>query len=87
LLKVIDVKSVETKTGALSGKTFLITGALSAVRSVIEKKIEEAGGTMVSGVSKRLNYLVVGNDPGSKLDKAKKLGTKIITEAELNQMF
>jgi DNA ligase (NAD+) len=81
------VKNVEVKTGTLTGKSFLITGTLSAVRSVIEKKIEEAGGTMVSGVSKRLNYLVVGDDPGSKLDKAKRLGVKIISEAELNGMI
>ncbi|HTN46270.1 MAG TPA: NAD-dependent DNA ligase LigA [Flavipsychrobacter sp.] len=75
--------------GSLEGKTFLFTGTLSHFkRSDAEARVEEKGGTIVSGVSSKLNYLVVGTDAGSKLEKAKKLGTvTILTEEEyLNMM-
>ena len=50
--------------------------------------VEKNGGKNVSGVSSKLNYLVVGEDAGSKLEKAKKINTvKIISEAELLQMI
>ncbi len=70
--------------GALSGKTFLFTGTLSQFkRSNAETMVEEKGGSILGGVSAKLNYLVVGEDAGSKLEKAKKLGTvHILTEQE-----
>lgn len=70
--------------GIFSGKTFLFTGTLSQLkRSDAEAMVEEQGGSILSGVSSKLNYLVVGEDAGSKLEKAKKLGTvAILTEAE-----
>lgn len=70
--------------GVLEGKTFLFTGTLSKFkRSEAEAMIEEKGGKKLSGVSSKLNYLVVGEDAGSKLEKAKKLGTvTILTEDE-----
>lgn len=78
LLKQIEVeKSALKKTeGPLSGKTFLFTGTmLSMTRAEGEKKVEAQGGTLASGVSKNLDYLVVGEGggAGSKLEKAKKL--------------
>lgn len=71
-------------SGSLQGQTFLFTGTLNQMkRSEAEALAEEHGGQIVSGVSKNLNYLVVGEDAGSKLEKAKKINTiKIITEAE-----
>ena len=74
--------------GNLEGQTFLFTGTLPTLkRSEAEAIVEENGGQIVSGVSAKLNYLVVGDDAGSKLDKAKKLNTvKIITEEEFLQM-
>lgn len=68
--------------GNLSGKTFLFTGTLPTLkRSDAEAMAEENGATILSGVSAKLNYLVVGEDAGSKLEKAKKINTvKIITE-------
>lgn len=71
-------------SGELSGKTFLFTGTLAQLkRSDAEAMAEEKGGTILSGVSSKLNYLVVGEDAGSKLEKAKKLGTvTILTEEE-----
>lgn len=73
--------------GQLAGKTFLITGTLSKSRKLIEADIVAAGGQIASGVSKTLSYLVVGTDAGSKLDKAQKLGVKIISEDELNALI
>jgi DNA ligase (NAD+) len=65
--------------GSLSGKTFLFTGTLSQFkRSEAEEMVEQQGGSILSGVSSKLNYLVVGADAGSKLEKAKKLGTVAI---------
>lgn len=75
--------------GVLEGKTFLFTGTLSKFkRSDAEAMVEERGGKKLSGVSSKLNYLVVGEDAGSKLEKAKKLGTiTILTEDEFLKML
>jgi DNA ligase (NAD+) len=75
------------KSGPLIGKTFIITGKLERMpRSAAEKWVEERGGTVLSSVSKKLDYLVVGEDPGSKLAKARKLGVIEITEKQLFEM-
>ncbi|MCD2424889.1 NAD-dependent DNA ligase LigA [Niabella pedocola] len=74
--------------GALAGQTFLFTGTLPTLkRSEAEAMAEAQGGKIVGGVSAKLNYLVVGEDAGSKLEKAKKINTvKIITEADFLKM-
>jgi len=88
LLKVVEIEVPKAVVGgALTGKTFLITGTLSAPRKAVEAKIEAAGGTMVGSVSKKLNFLVVGDDPGSKVDKAKAAGVPVIDEKELERMI
>ena len=83
-LQLINVKKEAVAAGNLSGQTFLFTGTLAKMkRSEAEAKAEAHGGIIVSGVSSKLNYLVVGEDAGSKLEKAKKINTiKIITEDE-----
>ena len=70
--------------GNLTGVTFLFTGTLPTLkRSAAEQMAEEHGGTILGGVSAKLNYLVVGEDAGSKLEKAKKISTiKVISEEE-----
>ncbi len=70
--------------GELEGKSFLFTGTLSRFkRSEAEAMVEAKGGTLLGSVSSKLNYLVVGEDAGSKLEKAKKLGTvAILSEDE-----
>lgn len=75
--------------GELAGKTFLFTGTLSQFkRSDAEAMVEEKGGSILGGVSSKLNYLVVGEDAGSKLEKAKKLGTvSILTEQEFLELI
>ena len=77
------------KGGNLSGQSFLFTGTLAKLkRSEAETLVEANGGTILSGVSSKLNYLVVGEDAGSKLEKAKKLASvKIITEEEFIKML
>ena len=75
--------------GNLSGQTFLFTGTLIKFkRSDAEALVEKNGGKIVSGVSSKLNYLVVGEDAGSKLEKAKKINSiKIISEEDFDKMI
>lgn len=71
----------------LGGKVFVLTGALSKPRGDFEKIIEENGGKTSSSVSKNTDFCLAGEDAGSKLDKAKKLGVKIISEQEFFKML
>jgi DNA ligase (NAD+) len=76
-------------TGHLfSNATFVLTGTLSSMtRTEAAKRIESCGGIVTETVSKKTSYLVVGESPGSKLDKAKKLGVPILTEHELLRLL
>jgi DNA ligase (NAD+) len=72
----------------LEGTTVLFSGTLSAMgRSEAEKLAEEAGADLVAGVSTKLDLLIVGKDPGSKLTKAGKLGIRIVTEEEFLRLI
>lgn len=83
-LQLKNTKKEAVARGELAGQTFLFTGTLSKMkRSEAEAIAEQHGGVIVSGVSAKLNYLVVGEDAGSKLEKAKKINTvKILSEDE-----
>lgn len=88
-LQMQNVKrAASTTANTLHEQTFLFTGTLNKLkRSEAEEIVEKHGGKIVSGVSSKLNYLVVGEDAGSKLEKAKKINTvKIITEDEFIAM-
>jgi len=75
-------------TGKLEGKTFVVTGSLEGYsRSEIEDLIRRLGGNASSGVSKNTDYLVAGKDPGSKFEKAKALGVKVINETEFRRLI
>jgi len=82
-------KQHSTEAGALAGKTFLFTGTLSHFkRSDAEEMVEAKGGKLLGGVSSKLNYLVVGEDAGSKLEKAKKISTvAILSETEFLELM
>src|SRR5450432_159714 len=79
-----NTRSERTVTGSLDSQSFLFTGSLSELkRNEAEAMVEAQGGKILSGVSSKLNYLVVGEDAGSKLEKAKKIPSiKILTEKE-----
>ncbi len=83
-LQLKNEKKQLARGGNLTGLTFLFTGTLPTLkRSEAETMVEENGGQILGGVSAKLNYLVVGEDAGSKLEKAKKINTvKIISEDE-----
>jgi len=87
-LQLKNEKKQLSASGNLTGQSFLFTGTLPTLkRSEAEAIVEANGGIILGGVSAKLNYLVVGEDAGSKLDKAKKLNTiKIISEEEFLQM-
>jgi DNA ligase (NAD+) len=71
-------------SGALSGKTVVITGTLPTMsRNEATEAIESAGGRVTNSVSKATSFLVAGDDAGSKLEKARALGVEIIDEDEL----
>jgi DNA ligase (NAD+) len=69
--------------GPLAGLTFVLTGALSIPREEARIRIEAAGGKVAATVSRKTSYLVAGDDPGTKLDKAREFGVKIIDEKTL----
>ncbi|OYT58869.1 DNA ligase (NAD(+)) LigA, partial [Thermoplasmatales archaeon ex4484_30] len=74
--------------GILEGKTFVFTGALKDFsREEAKAIVEELGGRASSSVSKNTDYVVVGENPGSKYEKAKRLGVKIISEEEFKKMI
>lgn len=81
---IILDKKASKDASKLEGKTFVLTGGLETLtREQVKDKIHDLGGSVSASVSKETDYVVVGSDPGSKYDKAKKLGVKIIDEKEL----
>jgi DNA ligase (NAD+) len=91
LLKKAGVKVIEPKAkdkGKLTDKTFVFTGTLRELgRDEARNLVESLGGMTTSGVSKKVDYVVVGEDPGSKFDKAKALGVKTLTEEEFKKII
>jgi DNA ligase (NAD+) len=91
-LEALGLNMIQTNAtavdGNLSGLNFLFTGTLTQLkRSEAEAMVESRGGHILSGVSSKLNYLVVGEDAGSKLEKAKKIASiKIISEADFIEL-
>ncbi len=75
--------SAGAKGGEFAGRTVLFTGTLAGLtRAEAEARVKEQGGRILKAVSRNLDLLVVGEDPGSKLKKARELGVRIMTEAE-----
>jgi DNA ligase (NAD+) len=73
--------STKSSDGPLAGKRMVITGTLSRSRGEFVERLEAAGGTFTSSVSKNTDYVLAGEDAGSKLDRARELGVPVIDEA------
>ena len=80
-------RTVTAASDKLNGTTWVITGTLSEDRETIADTIRANGGKVSGSVSGKTTYLLAGEDAGSKLDKATKLGVKIVTEAEFRAML
>ena len=89
-LRKAEVRVIEPKAkkkGKLAGKTFVFTGALKGFeRDRARNLVESLGGVTASTVSKKVDFVVVGEDPGSKFDKARELGLKTLTEEEFKKI-
>jgi DNA ligase (NAD+) len=87
-VKILEKKKEEKKELPLKGLVFVFTGVLkSMTRGEAKKRVKNLGGETTESVSKRVNFVVVGENSGSKFEKAKKLGIKTITEEEFLKMI
>lgn len=83
----INLEYKQLKNSKLNGQTFLFTGSLGLERTAAQNMVRAKGGKVVSSVSKNLNYLVVGEKPGSKLSQAEKFNIKILSEQEFLKLL
>ncbi len=74
-------------SGALAGLSFVLTGTLSSPRPDFKRRIEAAGGKVLGSLSQKTRFLVAGENPGSKLQKAQRLGVEVLDEAGLEALF
>ncbi len=90
LNKILDIKNqIVSKNGILKNKTFMFTGKLNGIsRAEAKSLIEKNSGTTISSISKNLDYLVIGDKPTKrKIDQAKNLGIKVISQKELIKLL
>jgi DNA ligase (NAD+) len=81
-------RPTKRRSDKLAGKTIVVTGSLeNFTRQQIEQTIRQVGGKTSSSVSKKTDFVLAGKDPGSKLDKARQLGVKVISEKEFVEML
>jgi DNA ligase (NAD+) len=87
-VKLDSVRASRIEAAAISGKSFVLTGSLPTLkRDDAADRIKRAGGKVSGSVSKKTDYVVAGDEAGSKLDKARELGVAVIDEAELLRML
>lgn len=87
-VNMVQPRRAKSDHQPLAGKTLVVTGTLESYsRSEIEKLIKDLGGKVASSVSKKTDYLVCGEDAGSKLEKAKELNIEILSEAQFNKLI
>jgi DNA ligase (NAD+) len=80
-------KKIEAKQNPFKDKTVVLTGTMSVNRAVVKKQLELLGAKVSSSVSKKTNYLIFGEDAGSKYDKAISLGIEVLNEDDYNQLL
>jgi DNA ligase (NAD+) len=84
----VEAQPRTARSGKLAGRTFVLTGSMESMsREAAKEKIRELGGDASESVSKKTDYVVAGAEPGSKYEKAKKLGVKIMDEKEFLEML
>ena len=83
-----EPRSRSRKAADLTGKTFVVTGTLpNYSRDEIEGLIKQLGGKATGSVSKKTDYVVAGENAGSKLDKARELGVAVLSEEEFDKLI
>jgi DNA ligase (NAD+) len=87
LLREVSPLPPTARAGKASGKTFLFTGTLTMPRARAQEMVRREGGSVAGGISGKVDYLVAGEDPGSKLAKAKELGVQVLTERQFLEML
>jgi DNA ligase (NAD+) len=87
-VKLDSLRAARAEVAAIAGKSFVLTGSLPTLkRDEAGERIKQAGGKISGSVSKKTDFVVAGEEAGSKLDKAKELGVAVIDEAELLRML
>lgn len=81
------IQTQTPQTSQISNKTFVLTGTLSAPRQSFKERIEALGGRVSSAISSNTDFLLCGQNAGSKLNKAKELGIEILNEAQFNALI
>lgn len=81
------IQTQTPQTSQISNKTFVLTGTLSAPRQNFKERIEALGGRVSSAISSNTDFLLCGQNAGSKLNKAKELGVEILNEAQFNALI
>ncbi|MCA1960142.1 MAG: NAD-dependent DNA ligase LigA, partial [Desulfomonile sp.] len=82
----IPIEKPSKSTGPLAGKTVVFTGTISMKRDDAKKAVLAAGGKVSGSVSRKTDYVVAGEEAGSKLDKARELGVRVLTEEEFRAL-
>ncbi len=86
MMEIIDLD--QEQDFPLDGRSFVLTGTLAGyTRNELKDILQSLGGRVIGAVSAKTDFLVVGENPGSKFDKAKELGISILTESEVNEMI
>ena len=80
-------EKIDTSNEKINGKTFVITGTLSNSRDYYKEQLENSGANVTGSVTKKTDYVLVGENPGSKYEKAKELNIAIINEEDFNNMI
>ena len=87
-VRMASERVARTRSANVAGKTFVVTGTLAGYsRDEIQDLVKSLGGRAASSVSNKTDYVIVGKNPGSKLDKARQLGVKMLTEREFVEMI
>jgi len=86
LLREVTIRPEQPREGKVSGKTFVFTGTLDTPRAKAQEIVRRQGGAVAAGLSRKVHFLVAGENPGSKIEKARELGIPVISEKEFREM-